>query len=145
MLYLLTTDPRWNQYSLARFGFCFFLLQIKNEATVTHPSISVGVRPREQGMENDDRFIQVPDEHSLESRSARGEGRHKERQREKRQNQWRSLSSCKVILLVNRPGACICTPQGPESIWSPQQCAPSPHHMLSISYAFTLEWSIVTN
>lgn len=32
-------------------------------------------------MENDDRFIQVPDEHSLE-RSAWGEEKHKERQRE---------------------------------------------------------------
>lgn len=54
-------------------GYCHSL--------VTHPSISVGVRPREQGMENDDRFIQVPDEHPLESRSARGEEKHKERQR----------------------------------------------------------------
>lgn len=35
MLYLLTMGTRWNQSSLSCFRFCFFLLQIKYEATVT--------------------------------------------------------------------------------------------------------------
>lgn len=53
----------------------------------THPSISVGVRTRKQGMENDDGFIQVPDENPLQRMRVCGGGesggRHKEKQREK--------------------------------------------------------------
>lgn len=44
------------------------------QSDVTHPSISVGIRTRKQGMENDDRFVQVPDENSLEMEGER-EGR----------------------------------------------------------------------
>lgn len=32
----------------------------------THPPISVGIGPSEQGMENNDCLVQVPDEHPLE-------------------------------------------------------------------------------
>lgn len=32
----------------------------------THPPISVGIGPSEQGMENDDCLVQVPDEHPLQ-------------------------------------------------------------------------------
>lgn len=40
---------------------------------ITHPSVSVGVRPREQRMENDDCFVQIPNEHALEGN---GQGEH---------------------------------------------------------------------
>ena len=32
----------------------------------THPPISVGIGPSEQGMENNDCLVQVPDEHPLQ-------------------------------------------------------------------------------
>lgn len=43
--------------------------QSKAGACCTHPPVSVGVGAREQGMENNDRLIQVPDEHSLKGRT----------------------------------------------------------------------------
>lgn len=144
MLYLLTMDSRWNQSSLARFRFSFFLLQIKYEATVTvcHSPVHICWR-KTPWARNGKRWSFHPGPRwTLAGEQERTRGRKTQR---KRQNQWRSLLGCKVILLLNRPRACICTPQGPEPIWSPQQCSPSPRHMLSISYAFTLEWSIVTN
>lgn len=35
----------------------------------THPPVSVGVGPSEQGVENDDCLVQVPDEHPLQRKN----------------------------------------------------------------------------
>lgn len=35
----------------------------------THPPISVGIGPSKQGMENNDRLVQVPDEHPLQRKN----------------------------------------------------------------------------
>lgn len=53
-----------------------FADKVLPQSDVTHPSISVGIRTRKQGMENDDCFIQVPDENSLEMEGER-EGRER--------------------------------------------------------------------
>lgn len=63
----------------------------------THPSISVGVRTRKQGMENDDGFIQVPDENPLQRMRVCVGGERvvedtKKNREKKRQNQWCTLS-----------------------------------------------------
>lgn len=47
----------------------FISKKLKTNVFGTHPPISVGIGPRKQGMENDDRLIQVPDKHSLQRKN----------------------------------------------------------------------------
>lgn len=80
-IYLLLKACHWSLSSPLIFSismFCWQRALLLSQSDVTHPSISVGIRTRKQGMENDDCFIQVPDENSLESR---GEERSKEKQK----------------------------------------------------------------
>lgn len=61
-------------------------MQLLPQSDVTHPSVSVGIRTRKQGMENDDCFIQVPDEYSLERWGVEWEDRNKNREKRNKIN-----------------------------------------------------------
>lgn len=65
-------------------------------------------------MENDDGLVQVPDENPLRSPGQSG-GRRKQRETGRKRGKINGAlcRHCKAILLVNRPGACFCAPQGP--------------------------------
>ncbi len=61
------TDPLSVYFSKLCHNICL-CLHLKY---ITYPSISVGVRSREQGMENNDCFIQIPNEHALRKERAK--------------------------------------------------------------------------
>lgn len=88
---------------------------------ITHPSESVGVRSSEQGMENDDCFIQIPNEHALRKERAKS----------------MAHSACKMIWLsigrVHRfmcPGICRRSPLMVTK--APRNCGKSHHQTIHL-------------